>query len=85
MYHSEDGLTMKLVVAAIWIFDTLHVSFVCHMLHYYLIVNYGVPTSLEYIIWFACLFASVLVNVRSFYLTSLQGNIELCSSPLCRL
>ncbi|KAI6107860.1 hypothetical protein EV401DRAFT_427518 [Pisolithus croceorrhizus] len=60
MYHSEDGLIMKLVVAAVWIFDTLHVSFVCHMLYYYLIVNYGVPASLEYIIW--SFPASVLAN-----------------------
>ncbi|KAI6107481.1 hypothetical protein EDD16DRAFT_1740707 [Pisolithus croceorrhizus] len=53
MYYSEDDLTTKLVVAAIWILDTLHISFVCHVLYYYLIVNYGAPTSLEYIVWFA--------------------------------
>ncbi|KAI6158498.1 hypothetical protein EDD17DRAFT_1621523, partial [Pisolithus thermaeus] len=31
------------------ILDTLHVSFMCHTLYYYLVTNYGVPTSLEYI------------------------------------
>ncbi|KAI6021794.1 hypothetical protein PISMIDRAFT_409193 [Pisolithus microcarpus 441] len=61
MRHSEDdGLTMKFVVAAVWIFETLHVLFVGHMLNYYLIVNYGVPSSLEYIVW--SFPASVLAN-----------------------
>ncbi|KAI6158202.1 hypothetical protein BKA82DRAFT_996653 [Pisolithus tinctorius] len=47
----EDSTAMKFLVAAIWILDTLHVSFMCHILYYYLITNYGVPTSLEYIVW----------------------------------
>lgn len=59
--HYEDGLSMKVLVSVIWILDTLHISFVCHILYYYLITNYGVPTSLDYIIW--SLPASVLVNV----------------------
>ncbi|KAI5985071.1 hypothetical protein EDD15DRAFT_2304331, partial [Pisolithus albus] len=42
---------MQSIVAVIWILDTLHVSFMCHMLYYYLITNYGNPTSLEYIVW----------------------------------
>ncbi|KAI6159111.1 hypothetical protein EDD17DRAFT_926272 [Pisolithus thermaeus] len=29
-----------------WILDTIHVSFTCHVLYHYLIINYGVPTSL---------------------------------------
>ncbi|KAI6155503.1 hypothetical protein BKA82DRAFT_2514837 [Pisolithus tinctorius] len=58
---SRDALTIKLVVAAVWILDTLHVSFMCHMLYYYLITNYCVLTSLEFIVW---LFpASVPVNL----------------------
>ncbi|KAI6107465.1 hypothetical protein EDD16DRAFT_107268 [Pisolithus croceorrhizus] len=61
MHYSEDGLTTKVLVSAIWILDTLHLSFVCHILYYYLITNYGVPTSLNYIVW--SLPASVLVNV----------------------
>ncbi|KAI6103237.1 hypothetical protein EV401DRAFT_2021246 [Pisolithus croceorrhizus] len=51
MHYSEDALTLKSLVAATWILDTLHVAFVCHALYYYLITNYGVPTSLEYIVW----------------------------------
>ncbi|KAI6118547.1 hypothetical protein EDD16DRAFT_988381 [Pisolithus croceorrhizus] len=43
----------------------------CHMLYYYLIINYGNPMSLEYIVW--SFSASVLVNslvitiVQSFF------------------
>ncbi|KAI6158499.1 hypothetical protein EDD17DRAFT_1621543 [Pisolithus thermaeus] len=48
-YCSEDASIVKSLVAATCILDTLHVSFTCHMLYYYLITNYGVPTSLEYI------------------------------------
>ncbi|KAI6107471.1 hypothetical protein EDD16DRAFT_108237 [Pisolithus croceorrhizus] len=50
-YCSEDASIVKSLVAATCILDTLHVSFTCHMLYYYLITNYGVPTSLEYIVW----------------------------------
>ncbi|KAI6132320.1 hypothetical protein EV401DRAFT_1917013 [Pisolithus croceorrhizus] len=75
MYYSEDASTTKFLVIAIWILDTLHISFgeclsrpsqytaqgwiVCHALYYYLITNYAVPTSLEYI-------ASLLMNVLPF-------------------
>ncbi|KAI6096444.1 hypothetical protein EV401DRAFT_2043668 [Pisolithus croceorrhizus] len=51
MHYAEGVLTLKSVVAAIWVLDTLHVVFVRHALCYYLIANYGVPTSLEYIVW----------------------------------
>ncbi|KAI6099504.1 hypothetical protein EDD16DRAFT_503236 [Pisolithus croceorrhizus] len=61
MHYSEDTFAIKLLVAAIWIVDTLHVSFVCHVLYHYLITNYGIPTSLDYIIW--SLPASVLMNI----------------------
>ncbi|KAI6143139.1 hypothetical protein EDD17DRAFT_1768894 [Pisolithus thermaeus] len=42
---------MKFLVAAVCVLDTLHVSFMCHVLYYYLITNYGVPTSVNYIVW----------------------------------
>ncbi|KIK28306.1 hypothetical protein PISMIDRAFT_674009 [Pisolithus microcarpus 441] len=48
---SEDTSTVRLLVAATCILDTLHVSFMCHTLYHYLITNYGVPTSLNYIVW----------------------------------
>ncbi|KAI6021799.1 hypothetical protein BKA83DRAFT_678281 [Pisolithus microcarpus] len=61
MHYSDDALTLKLLVAAVWVLDTAHVSLMIHALYYYLIATYGVPTSLEYIIW--SLPASDLVNV----------------------
>ncbi|KAI6134453.1 hypothetical protein EDD17DRAFT_1882084 [Pisolithus thermaeus] len=50
MHYSEDASTTKFLVIAIWILDTLHISFICHVLYYYLITNYAIPTSLEYIV-----------------------------------
>ncbi|KAI6158135.1 hypothetical protein BKA82DRAFT_996529 [Pisolithus tinctorius] len=61
MQYPEDASATKFLVAAIWILDTLHVLFMCHMLYYYLITNYGIPASLEYIVW--SFQASVLVHV----------------------
>ncbi|KAI6135361.1 hypothetical protein EV401DRAFT_1899857 [Pisolithus croceorrhizus] len=55
MHYSEDSSFTKFIVALTWILDTLHVSFMCHMLYYYLIINYGNPMSLEYIVWFVSL------------------------------
>ncbi|KAI6104335.1 hypothetical protein F5141DRAFT_1293255, partial [Pisolithus sp. B1] len=43
------------------ILDTIHVSFTCHVLYHYLIINYGVPTSLGYTVW--SLSASPILNV----------------------
>ncbi|KAI6095953.1 hypothetical protein EDD16DRAFT_1720405 [Pisolithus croceorrhizus] len=67
LHGYEDSLAIKLLVAAIWILDTLHILFseyfvfmtgnatnyglVCHALYFYMITNYGVLTSLEYIVW----------------------------------
>ncbi|KAI6127437.1 hypothetical protein EDD16DRAFT_1724299 [Pisolithus croceorrhizus] len=77
MHFSEDAATLKFLVAVIWVLDTLHVSFskcsmrrgdcmanprlVCHALYYYLITNYGVIASLEYMVW--SFRVSALVNL----------------------
>ncbi|KAI6101530.1 hypothetical protein EV401DRAFT_2026723 [Pisolithus croceorrhizus] len=37
MHYSESDSTTRLIVAAVWVLDTLHVSFMCHMLYYYLV------------------------------------------------
>ncbi|KAI6156407.1 hypothetical protein EDD17DRAFT_1877639 [Pisolithus thermaeus] len=60
MHYSDDASTIRFLVTGIWILDTLRFSFVCHFLYYYLITNYGIPTSLLYMIW--SLPASVLVH-----------------------
>ncbi|KAI6127187.1 hypothetical protein F5141DRAFT_1086268 [Pisolithus sp. B1] len=31
MHNSEDASTTKFIVAAVWVLDTLHVLFICHM------------------------------------------------------
>ncbi|KAI6146152.1 hypothetical protein BKA82DRAFT_993328 [Pisolithus tinctorius] len=62
MNYYEDPSMIQFVVAAIWILDTLQVSFMCHFLYYYLITNYGNLMSLEHDVW--SFPASALVNVR---------------------
>ncbi|KAI6003106.1 hypothetical protein EDD15DRAFT_2226941 [Pisolithus albus] len=52
MHYSEDASVTKFLVIAMWILDTLHTSFIFHALYHYLITNYAVLTSLEYIVWF---------------------------------
>ncbi|KIK13256.1 hypothetical protein PISMIDRAFT_688877 [Pisolithus microcarpus 441] len=61
MHYSEDASATKFLVVAVCILDTLHISFICHALYHYLITNYAVLTSLEYIVW--SLPASLLVNL----------------------
>ncbi|KAI6154485.1 hypothetical protein EDD17DRAFT_1071964 [Pisolithus thermaeus] len=80
MHYSEDTFAIKLLVAAIWIVDTLHVSFVCHVLYHYLITNYGISTSLDYIIW--SLPASVLMNI--FMVSAIQCFFAHQIYRLCR-
>ncbi|KAI6126114.1 hypothetical protein EDD16DRAFT_1724441 [Pisolithus croceorrhizus] len=71
MHYSEDDSIIKFIVAAVWVLDTLHVAFMCHVLYYYLITNYGVLMSLEYVVW--SFPASIMVNtlvitmVQSFF------------------
>ncbi|KAI6158510.1 hypothetical protein EDD17DRAFT_1621738 [Pisolithus thermaeus] len=67
MHYSEDTSVIKLTVAAIWLFDTLHVSFMCYTLYYYLITNYGNLLSLEYVVWSFPLFVVTMLNVASFF------------------
>ncbi|KAI6104365.1 hypothetical protein F5141DRAFT_187409 [Pisolithus sp. B1] len=68
MHYSEDTFTIKLLVAAIWTLNTLHVSFMCHVLYHYLITNYGKSNSLNYLIW--SLPASVLMDI--FMISAIQ-------------
>ncbi|KAI6006488.1 hypothetical protein F5J12DRAFT_94630 [Pisolithus orientalis] len=51
MHDSADSSIIKFIVAAVWILDSLHVAFMCHALYYYLITNYGIPSSLEFVVW----------------------------------
>ncbi|KIO09702.1 hypothetical protein M404DRAFT_281620 [Pisolithus tinctorius Marx 270] len=51
MQDTADSSIIKFIVAAVWVLDSLHVAFMCHILYYYLITNYGNPLSLEFVIW----------------------------------
>ncbi|KAI6107220.1 hypothetical protein EDD16DRAFT_1623385, partial [Pisolithus croceorrhizus] len=51
MHYSDDASTIRFLVTGMWILDTLPFSFLCHFLYYYLITNYGILTSLLYMIW----------------------------------
>ncbi|KAI6150028.1 hypothetical protein EDD17DRAFT_1640186, partial [Pisolithus thermaeus] len=59
MHHSEDASTMDFLVFAV----------LCHVLYYYLVTNYGVPTSLEYPVWSlsASLVAVVVAVAQCFF------------------
>ncbi|KAI6019665.1 hypothetical protein F5J12DRAFT_481376 [Pisolithus orientalis] len=59
-FTRNDAAIMKLIATAVWTLDTLHSLFVCDVLYYYLVTNYGVPTSLDYSVW--SLPASILAN-----------------------
>ncbi|KAI5996873.1 hypothetical protein F5J12DRAFT_929098 [Pisolithus orientalis] len=60
-YSADDASIMKCLVTVTWILDTVHVMLMCHILYYYLVTNYGIPTSLDYIVWSYP--ASFLVNI----------------------
>ncbi|KAI6021747.1 hypothetical protein BKA83DRAFT_4286931 [Pisolithus microcarpus] len=60
MHYSEDTSAIRFLVSGVWILSTLHFSFMCHFLYYYLITNYGNPASLLYLVW--SLPASILVH-----------------------
>ncbi|KIO09720.1 hypothetical protein M404DRAFT_284729 [Pisolithus tinctorius Marx 270] len=99
MHYSGDASTVKFLVAAIWILDTLHLSCMCHALYYYLvkllhllvaiamshaqslqITNYGILTSLEYMVW--TFPASLLINVL--VIAIVQCSFAHTISCLCR-
>lgn len=69
MHYSEDTSVIKFIVAAIWLLDSLHVSFMCHTLYYYLIINYGDPMSLVYVVW--SFPASLMANVLAITMVQL--------------
>ncbi|KAF8962751.1 hypothetical protein BDZ97DRAFT_1091787 [Flammula alnicola] len=57
----RDGRATKLLVALIWSLDTIHAIFMCHALHFYLIVGFVDHSLLINGTW--SLFMSVAINV----------------------
>ncbi|ESK88795.1 hypothetical protein Moror_17129 [Moniliophthora roreri MCA 2997] len=65
--YERDDLEVKALVIGVWILDTLHVVFMCHAMHYYLIVRYGMPQTLLTGIW--SLYASLLTNIITAFIS----------------
>ncbi|KAJ3503446.1 hypothetical protein NLJ89_g8429 [Agrocybe chaxingu] len=57
----QDGIKTKLLVASIWVLDTMHAIFMCHALHHYLIDQFGNAAALRDGTW--TVFSSIAINV----------------------
>lgn len=57
----KDSYWIKLLVALIWFLDTLHVIFMCHAIHSYLITGFGNLAALASGTW--SLYTSIAINV----------------------
>ncbi|KAK0215092.1 hypothetical protein IW262DRAFT_263373 [Armillaria fumosa] len=58
--HQHDQWPLKLIVAAVMAFDTVHQALICHTVYTYLITHYGNATELQQTVW--SLLAEVLFN-----------------------
>ncbi|KAI6003069.1 hypothetical protein EDD15DRAFT_2516141 [Pisolithus albus] len=83
MHYSEDTSAIRFLVSGIWILSTLHFSFVCHFLHYYLITNYGNPTSLLYMVWSEYLPSSKVLPVDEILQVIASLNSGACVCGYC--
>ncbi|KAG2112700.1 uncharacterized protein F5147DRAFT_684131 [Suillus discolor] len=61
VYYPSDPNSVKVLVAFIWVLDTLHVSFMCHALYYYLVTSFDDPNNLGTGVW--SLFTSLALNL----------------------
>jgi len=57
----KDGLPTRVLVLLVWVLDTIHVTFMCHSVHSYTIMEYGNPLAIRDGNW--SLIASMLMNV----------------------
>ncbi|KIK40061.1 hypothetical protein CY34DRAFT_13979 [Suillus luteus UH-Slu-Lm8-n1] len=62
VYYPKDTNGLKVLVAFIWVLDTLHVSLMCHALYYYLVSSFGDPNNLGTGVWSLFLCMAVLVQ-----------------------
>ncbi|KAK0500465.1 hypothetical protein EDD18DRAFT_829397 [Armillaria luteobubalina] len=80
--YPQDSHGMKSFVGLIWVLDTIHVLFMCHTMHHYLIAGFGNPAYLVEGTW--SLFSSILINVMIASLVQCfftQRIHELCPKP----
>ncbi|OAX31642.1 hypothetical protein K503DRAFT_62068 [Rhizopogon vinicolor AM-OR11-026] len=47
VHYPRDNMSTKLLVALIWVLDTLHVSLMCLALYYYLVTSFGNMDALQ--------------------------------------
>ncbi|KAG2040894.1 hypothetical protein BDR03DRAFT_1007671 [Suillus americanus] len=62
VYYPRDTNGLKVLVASIWVIDTLHVSLMCHALYYYLVTSFGDTDNLGTGVWSLFLLMAVLVQ-----------------------
>ncbi|KAJ7806155.1 hypothetical protein B0H14DRAFT_2876759 [Mycena olivaceomarginata] len=53
--HYHDGWWAKILIAVLWIFETVHSIFSCHAIYWYVITNYANPAGLARATWSAVL------------------------------
>ncbi|KAF9007914.1 hypothetical protein BDQ17DRAFT_178215 [Cyathus striatus] len=49
--YPKDTLGIKVIIGALWIFDTLHTICTIHMCQYYLVVTYFSPLAVTTLVW----------------------------------
>ncbi|PBK75660.1 hypothetical protein ARMSODRAFT_400827 [Armillaria solidipes] len=82
MTYPQDSPRIKSFVGLIWGLDTVHVVFMCHTMHHYLIAGFGNPAYLVEGTW--SLFSSIMINmiisflVQCFFALRIHG---LCPKP----
>ncbi|PBL03611.1 hypothetical protein ARMGADRAFT_24330 [Armillaria gallica] len=82
MTYPQDSPAIKSFVGLIWTLDTVHVVFMCHAIHWYLIAGFGNPALLVEGTW--SLFSSIMINViiaflvQCFFAQRIHG---LCPKP----
>ncbi|KAI6003087.1 hypothetical protein EDD15DRAFT_2360975 [Pisolithus albus] len=79
MHYSEDTSAIRFLVSGVWILSTLHFSFMCDFLYYYLITNYGNPASLLYMIWSVYLPSSKVLPVDEMLQVIASFNFGACA------
>ncbi|KAG1847202.1 hypothetical protein DFJ58DRAFT_798423 [Suillus subalutaceus] len=76
VYYPRDTDGLKVLVASIWVIDTLHVSLMCHALYYYLVTSFGDPDNLAIGVW--SLFISLGLNLLMAVLVQTYFAFRIC-------
>ncbi|KAJ8522209.1 hypothetical protein ONZ45_g1149 [Pleurotus djamor] len=76
VHYPKDGFDLKLLVAFIWVLDTLQFAFVSLTMYHYLVSNYANPIALRDAHW--ALNISVLMNVIIGVLAQTFFTIRIC-------